>query len=85
MIFVLPPPHIYDHPYRGPVVQMVLPLAKSRALCGKRGAWADSCSWTKGGTCYVVIPSNGPVKSLAAYRRHEVAHCNGWPASHPRF
>jgi len=20
---------------------------------------------------------------LAAMRRHEVAHCNGWPANHP--
>jgi hypothetical protein len=30
-----------------------------------------------------VLPRGGPVRGLASYRRHEVAHCNGWPANHP--
>jgi hypothetical protein len=84
MIAVLEPPSQYIHPYSGPVVESVLPLAQARALCRKQGAAADACSWTKKGKCYVVIPRDGPVKSLASYRRHEVAHCNGWPAGHPR-
>jgi hypothetical protein len=25
-----------------------------------------------------MVPSNGPVRNRAAYRRHELAHCNGW-------
>jgi hypothetical protein len=85
MILVLAPPASYDHPYRGPVVQMVMPLASARRLCGQRGAVADACSWTKNGRCYIVIPRGGPVKSLKSYRRHEIAHCNGWPAHHPSF
>ena len=83
MILVLAPPPGYDHPYRGHMVETVMPLAKARAICGKRGALADACSWTAHGTCYIVIPRGGPVKGLAPYRRHEVAHCNGWPANHP--
>jgi hypothetical protein len=30
----------------------------------------------------VIIPRNGPVRDRGAYRRHEVAHCNGWDHSH---
>jgi hypothetical protein len=29
------------------------------------------------------LPSN-EVAPVALYRRHEIAHCNGWPADHPR-
>jgi hypothetical protein len=82
MIAVLAPPPHYDHPYRGPVVEMVMPLAQARALCRKQGVIADACSWTKCGKCYLVIPRGGPVKELAPYRRHEIAHCNGWSGRH---
>jgi hypothetical protein len=34
------------------------------------------------GTCYVVIPRGGPVRDVRAYRRHKVAHCNGWSDHH---
>src|SRR2546423_4929862 len=82
MIAVLAPPPHYDHPYRGPVVEMVMSLAQARALCRKQGVIADACSWTKSGKCYLVIPRGGPVKELAPYRRHEIAHCNGWSGRH---
>ena len=62
MIAVLAPPPHYDHPYRGPVVEMVMPLAQARALCRKQGVIADACSWTKSGKCYLVTPRGGPVK-----------------------
>jgi hypothetical protein len=62
-----------------------MPLARARALCRRHGAIADACSWTAGGKCTIVIPSNGPVKQLAPYPRHEIAHCNGWPTNHPRL
>jgi hypothetical protein len=78
MIFVLEPPQQYIRPYHGPVIERVLPLAQARALCRTRGVSADACSWTSKGKCFVIIPRDGPVKSLAAYRRHEIAHCNGW-------
>ena len=80
MLFVLEPPPDYVHPYNGPVIERVLPLAAARRLCGG----AHACAWVTGGKCYIVIPRNGPVRDLAAYRRHELAHCNGWSATHDR-
>lgn len=85
MIFVMEPPAQYNHPYKGPVIEHVLPLKDAQVMCRKRGAFAHACSWTKDGKCYIVLPVGGPVKQLAPYRRHETAHCNGWPASHPQF
>ena len=82
---VLPPPPQYAHPYHGRVVERVLPLSEARRLCGKMGAWADACSWKKKSVCYIVIPRNGPVRDLGAYRRHEIAHCNGWEHGPGRF
>ncbi len=76
------PPSGYIHRYNGPVIERVLPLAEARSLCGRMGARADACAWTSRGKCYIVIPSNGPVRDLGAYRRHEMAHCNGWSHSH---
>jgi hypothetical protein len=79
MIFVSEPPTDYVHPFSGTVIERVLPLAQARAACAKRGVRADGCSWVIKGRCYIVIPSAGaPVKNRAAYRRHEIAHCNGW-------
>ena len=78
---VLEPPPGLAH-YSGPVIERVLPLAEARRVCGSMGARADACSWKKGNVCYIVIPTGGPVRDLGAYRRHEVAHCNGWEHSH---
>jgi hypothetical protein len=79
VVAIVEPPAIYVRPFAGPVIERVLPLNQARAACAKRGVRADACSWASKGSCYVVIPSAGaPVKNLAAYRRHETAHCNGW-------
>jgi hypothetical protein len=82
MIAVLEPPPQYTLPFRGAVVQMVLPLAQARAVCKKHGVVADACSWNQNRKCFIVIPRGGPVKDLASYRRHEIAHCNGWSGHH---
>jgi hypothetical protein len=81
-IFVLEPPPKYVHPFHGHVVERVMPLQEARTLCGHMGAPADACAWESKDKCFVVIPRNGPVKDLRAYRRHEIAHCNGWSHSH---
>jgi hypothetical protein len=77
-LFVLEPPVHYVHRYNGPVIERVLPLSEARKACAGRGVRADACAWTSNGACHLVIPSNGPVRNRAAYRRHELAHCNGW-------
>jgi hypothetical protein len=81
-IFVLEPPTRYVHAYHGQVIERVLPLQDARTVCAHMGAPADACSWQSKNKCFVVIPRNGPVSDLKAYRRHEVAHCNGWDHSH---
>jgi hypothetical protein len=82
-LFVLEPPAQYNHPYGGPVIERVLPLGQARQICAQMGANADACSWKVKGKCFVVIPRDGPVPDLHAYRRHEVAHCNGWEHGAP--
>jgi hypothetical protein len=79
MLAVLEPPTSFVRPFAGPVVERLLPITQARTECAKRGVRADACSWASKGSCYIVIPSAGaPVSNLAAYRRHEIAHCNGW-------
>jgi hypothetical protein len=82
-LYVLEPPQRYNHAYSGPVIERVLPLGAARAACAHMGVHADACSWLAHGSCYLVIPRNGPVKDLRAYVRHERAHCNGWAEDHP--
>jgi hypothetical protein len=78
-IAVLEPPAYYAHAFHGAVSERVLPIGQARAACAQHGVRADACSWLSKGTCHAVLPSAGaPVRNLAAYRRHELAHCNGW-------
>jgi hypothetical protein len=85
-LFVLEPPVQYVHHYHGPVIERILPLSEARKACAGKGvhayayayAYAYACAWTSNGACHLVIPSNGPVRNRGAYRRHELAHCNGW-------
>ena len=81
----LEPPAQYNDPYDGPVVERVIPVAEVRALCTSQGAAPRgvACSWVSDGTCHIVLP-NDEQAPVSTYRRHETAHCNGWPANHPR-
>lgn len=81
----LEPPAQYNHPYADLVDERVMPVAEVRTLCMSMGAdvLGVACSWQSDNTCYIVLP-NDEEASVATYRRHEIPHCNGWPASHPR-
>lgn len=81
---VLQPPKRFNHPYRGKTIEYLVDLSAAHFLCGKNGVDADSCSWTRNKVCYIVIPSDGPVKDRSQYRYHEIAHCNGWGARHEK-
>ncbi len=80
----LEPPAQYNHPYNGPVVERVMPEAEVRLLCMSRGAdpGGVACSWLSDGACYIALPDDEQAP-VSTYRRHELAHCNGWPANHP--
>ena len=80
----LEPPGQYNHPYAGRVDERVMPVAEVRALCRPVGASGRfvACAWVSNGICHIILPNDEPAP-VATYRRHEIAHCNGWPASHP--
>ena len=81
----LEPPEQYNHPYNGQVVERVVPVAEARTLCMSMGAdlLGVACSWQSNGTCNIILP-NDEHAPVATFHRHEIAHCNGWPANHPR-
>ena len=91
----LEPPSQYNHPYYdGPVEERVLPVAEVRILCESLGASHSSadasapggtaaCAWVNDDTCFIVLPDD-ELAPVDTYRQHETAHCNGWPADHPR-
>jgi hypothetical protein len=81
----LEPPAQYNHPYNGQVVERVMPETEVRSVCMSMGLdlLTVACSWYSAGTCYIVLPNDGQAP-IATFRRHEIAHCNGWPADHPR-
>jgi hypothetical protein len=86
---VTPPPERYDFPYPGQVVERILPLEETRKLCeqigvGRYDACAGFITLNDGSrACFVVVPENGPDENTDHYIRHEIGHCNGWPAWHP--
>jgi len=81
----LEPPAKYNHPYAGPVDERVMAVAEVRALCTSVGASGPfvACAWVSDGVCHIVLPNDEPAP-VSTYRRHEIAHCNGWPANHPQ-
>jgi len=80
---ILLPPTQFDFPPAVPVIERVLGMNEVHRFCNARAGQAGDmgqtwgCSWKEGGKCYVVRVDNESV------RRHELAHCNGWPHDHP--
>ena len=84
---MLLPPAQYDHPPSMPVIERVLPWNELQRVCRGvierekfttatgYGAWG--CSVVKAGKCCVARID------VPGVRRHELAHCNGWPRDHP--
>jgi hypothetical protein len=89
---IVPPPAIYDHAYNGKLTLRQGTMAQVEYYCHtKQGIVSQyealGCSVPNGRSCFIMIPRiGGPVTASfqAQIRRHEIAHCNGWPADHPR-
>jgi hypothetical protein len=84
------PPEEFDHPFEGPVrIEEVRSQEEVRKSCripfGQ--ITALGCAKVVWGTCLIVKVSDEEIMSYShhpdAFMRHEIAHCNGWPASHP--
>jgi len=78
------PPPQYDYAPAIPVIEQVLsydevqkicPSVTGRALSGPERFWG--CAIKRDGKCYIYTVDDQFVK------RHERAHCNGWPGHHP--
>ena len=87
-----PPPAIYQRAYRGALSIRQGTLAQVEHYCHTMQGIVSQyralgCSKVDEGSCFVMIPKiGGPVTASiqAEIRRHELAHCNGWPGDHPR-
>lgn len=75
-------PTQFDHPYTGHVIEMVMKTEQVDRFCQKSApVWPlqyYGCSWIKEGVCYMVLSAT----NTDYIRRHEQAHCNGWPHDH---
>ena len=89
---VTPPPARWDHAFVGDLIEKDLPLKEAKDLCfqlgnGKAEACAGVGTYTTGEKigqriCIIVIATDDLHGAKDQYRRHEIAHCNGWHRSH---
>jgi hypothetical protein len=86
------PPPSYDHAYHGQLTERHASLAQVEHFChtmqGIVSAYrALGCSKVYPDHCFIMIPKIGgqiTARFQAEIRRHELGHCNGWAANHPR-
>lgn len=82
------PPAQFRHPYAGELISYELPAPEIDAACRALGAGGPlilGCARRFHDLCVIIVPSAGSgvsPRTHAALRRHELAHCNGWPADH---
>jgi hypothetical protein len=94
MLDVPLPPPAYGI-YHGPLQVISESLPRVEYLCHTQygspvrdGALALGCQWWNGSLCVIVIPQVADPVTPALARRvtvHELGHCSGWPADHPRY
>jgi len=80
--WLLPPPQ-YDHPFDGELIIVTAPdLDTLRMAC----RWdVRGCAQLYGRSCTVIMPPEtwGDRQDREEVLRHEIGHCNGWPAQYP--
>jgi hypothetical protein len=75
-----PPPARYDYKPKMPV--KVIRVDAVPVLC-KNAMQKIACTWPAKRSCVIVIAKQLPRGWYSGVLRHERAHCNGWPGSHP--
>jgi hypothetical protein len=84
--FTLPPVE-FDHPFPGNVRIVPLPIEEVQRNCPQTSMIIVACSYTDRvwNDCivYVYDLAAKAARVLEPLLRHEIGHCNGWPADHP--
>jgi hypothetical protein len=70
------PPARYDHAYKGKMIVRMASTPEVNRACHGGGACTIALA-LRHGVCSIVLPNDQPAY-FDAYRRHEIAHCNGW-------
>jgi hypothetical protein len=81
------PPVEYDRPYNGKLtVERVTP-EELRAQCASAVQSSLGCSFPRANSCRIILVDEALIRAVGwtveLMLRHERAHCNGWPQSHP--
>jgi hypothetical protein len=87
----LVPPKEYDRPFSGTVI--VVPARDQkhvREMCPRAafnpGFPALACAYLEATVCRIVMAPDADIKAAGfppeLVKRHEIGHCNGWPADH---
>ena len=87
------PPARYDHPFKGKLTEIQLPQREVVAACRELsrkyrvriGSVSRGCAALTSFRRCTIIYTDKPrgLSTPMAVRRHEIGHCNGWPADHP--
>lgn len=89
--FAQMPPKKYDHPFDGKLTITEVEYGTARAFCRKNYNSASMAKYGcatlyEDGSCHIVVSkqsSKNPGYRKSQVLRHEIGHCNGWPANHP--
>jgi hypothetical protein len=83
------PPVEYDRPFRGKLQEIRVPPETMRALCPKTSMPLTlGCAYPTRdqSECLIIMVSDEIIRAAGwtaeIVRRHEVGHCNGFPADH---
>ena len=81
------PPVEFDHPYPGKLTVEVVTRAQLLATCSSAFASSLGCAFPGKDRCHIKLLDEESMRAVGwtveAMMRHERAHCNGWPQSHP--
>lgn len=78
----LQPPARFDHPFHGKVNILYLSPNDMLRVCHTYTACVRGPQPMKVCNIWINAGTRGNWTNQA-YIRHEIAHCNGWPANHP--
>jgi hypothetical protein len=87
-VYMILPPVVYDHHYDGDLtIRIVATLEELYAICQLDKPHMLACSARNGRSCVIVMVADEIMRrrnwNTGLLLRHEIGHCNGWPADHP--